>query len=116
MAIPVDKPFGIPNILTSSEKAKRKQENEASRDIGHFHDYVAGNLVWRRQWVDHRDREVEQAEQESRRYTLLLMQIRQLHPDWISENVRREALRLLGIERSNRELRLSYVPKSISAK
>ena len=74
MSGPADKPaskrFGVPNILTSSEKAKRKQDADAGRSNTHLHDYVVGNLLRRRQWVDHRDRNVERAEEQSRRYTV----------------------------------------------
>jgi hypothetical protein len=103
--------FGNANILTSSQKERRKQEAEASRAAKNLHDYVAGNLVSRRQWVDHRDRKVEWAEEESRRYTTILVQVRKVHETWSAEAVRKEALRLLKFENGDRELRVSYVPK-----
>src|SRR3989442_287922 len=92
------KPFGVPNILTSSEKEKRRQDAEANRGATGLHDYVVGNLVRRRQWVDHQERDVERAEQESRRYTFLLTEVRRACPTWTSETVRAEALRLLRLE------------------
>jgi hypothetical protein len=107
----LNRPFGKPNILTSSEKAKRSQETEASRATNNLHDYVVGNLVRRREWVDHRERAVEWAEGESRRYTTILVAVRQVQPTWTAEAVRKEALRLLEIESGNRERPISYVPK-----
>jgi len=106
-----NRPFGKANILTSSQKEKRKQETEASRAADNLHDYVVGNLASRRQWVDHHDRKVEWAEQESRRYTTILVQVRKVHETWTAEAVRKEALRLLKIENGDREPRISYVPK-----
>lgn len=106
-----NRPFGKANILTSSQKAKRKQDTEASRDAKNLHDYVVGNLFTRRQWVDHRDRKIEWAEEESRRYTTILVQVRKVHETWTADAVRKEALRLLKFENGDRELRISYVPK-----
>lgn len=106
-----NRPFGKPNILTSSQKEKRRQETEASRPAQNLHDYVAANLVSRRQWVDHRDRKVEWAEEESRRYTTILVQVRKVHETWTAEAVRNEARRLLKFENGDREPRVSYVPK-----
>ena len=107
----LNKPFGKANILTSSEKEKRSQETEASRAAENLHDYLVGNLVRRRQWVDHRERGVEWAEEESRRYTTILVGVRQVQPTWTAEAIRKEALRLLKIESGNREMPISYVPK-----
>ncbi len=109
---PAPKPFGVPNILTSSEKARRKQEADAGRSANHLHDYVVGNLVRRRQWVDHRQRDVEGAEEESRRYTILLMDVRRAYPTWTSEAVREEALRLIRREEGDAEARFSYLPRA----
>ena len=106
------KRFGRPNLLTSSQKEKRKQEEEAARAAKNLHDYVAGNLFSRREWVDHHDRKVERAEEESRRYTTILVQVRTLHATWTSEAVRKEAQRLLKFENAGHELRVSYVPKT----
>jgi hypothetical protein len=109
---PASKPFGVANILTSSEKAKRKQDADAGRSNTHLHDYVVGNLLQRRQWVDHRDRNVERAEEQSRRYTVLLMEVRQACPTWTSEAVREEALRLIRREQGGAEAYFSYLPKA----
>jgi hypothetical protein len=106
------RPFGRASVLTSSEKEKRKQETEAALAAKNLHDYVAGNLFRRRQWVDHHDRKVEWAEEESRRYTTILVQVRKLHETWTSEAVRKEAQRLLKFENGGHELRVSYVPKT----
>ena len=106
-----NRPFANANILTTSQKEKRKQETEASRAAKNLHDYIAGNLVSRRQWVDHHDRKVEWAEEESRRYTTILMQVRKVHETWTAEAVRKEAQRLLKFESGDREPRVSYVPK-----
>jgi len=115
MVRPADKPapkrFGVPNILTSSEKARRKQDADADRSTTHLQDYVAGNLVRRRQWVDHRDRKVERAEEQSRRYTALLMEVRRACPMWTSDAVREEALRLIRREQGGAEAHLSYLPR-----
>jgi len=107
----LSKPFGKPNILTGSQKEKRRLETEVSRADKNLHDYVVGNLVRRREWVDHHDRAVDWAEEESRRYTTILMAVRHAQQTWTTEAVRKEALRLLKIEGGNHELRISYVPK-----
>jgi len=116
MSGPADKParkrFGVPNILTSSEKARRKQDADANRSTTHLHDYVVGNLVGRRQWLDHRHRNVERAEEQSRRYTVLLLEVRQACPMWTSEAVREEALRLVRRESGGAEAPFSYLPKA----
>jgi hypothetical protein len=103
--------FGRANILTSSQKEERKKETEEEREQRIHHEYVIGNLVKRRQWVDYHEQEVEWAEEESTRYTTISMQLRAVNPDWPTENVRAEALRLVKLEKGGRQQRRSYLPK-----